>query len=342
MSRQDSLLKVTGSLALAGFLLSGCSSSGYYHDRKTDYVKETTHPAMELPEGTDTSRFRELMPLPDIAAMEELDEEFEVPRPDPMPVVDEELPVAELAVFDGKGEGQGAIQPRLWLAISENPAVAWPLLQQEFQRLNWQVQRANPSTGQLRFVTDNSLNGQAVDARLRQGLRGNFSDLELIDSRGQVRTDNGAKTVLNQIKEGLLAPRSGYQSVSLLAQDISRSKNINLVVGGGQEPVLTVHLDADRIWIGLELLFKERFNQTDEQLINSDIAKREFTVAWVPEKERSGIRTSWWVSDADEEDIYQLKLSGNNPVEIRVEQNGQPADNKRARQLLGAVRRLLN
>lgn len=337
MSRQDSLLKVTGSLLVAGFLLSGCSSSGYYYDRKTDYVKETVHPPLELPVNADKSRFRELMPLPEVTALEQLDAEFELPRPDPLPVIDEELPAAEIASYEGKG----TVEPRLWLAISENPAVAWPLLQQEFQRLSWTVQKANPSTGQLRFVTDNSLNGQVVEARLRQGLRGSYSDLELIDSRGQVRTDNAAKTVLNQLKEGLLAPRSGYQSVSLLAQNISRSKNVNLQAVAGQEPVLTIQLDADRIWIGLELLLAERFDEANEQLISSDVEKREFTLAWIPASERGSILPSWIVS-ADDEDIYQLQLTGTNPVEVRVRQNGQPADSKQARQLLGAVRRLLN
>ena len=337
MSRQDSLLKVTGSLLVAGFLLSGCSSSGYYYDRKTDYVKETLHPPLALPANADKSRFRELMPLPEVAALEQLDAEFEVPRPDPLPVVDEEVPAAEMMTYAGKG----GVKPRLWLAVSENPAVTWPLLQQEFQRLDWAVQKSDPFTGQLRFKTNNSLNGQVVEARLRQGLRGSYSDLELIDNRGQVRTDNAAKTVLNQLKEGLLAPRTDSQSVSWSAQNLSRSKNVELKTVAGQEPVLSIQLDADRIWIGLELLLAERFDEANEKLINSDVEKREFTLAWVPSSERGTILPSW-IGSADEEDIYQLQLTGTNPVEIRVKQNGQPADSRHARQLLGAVRRLLN
>ncbi len=337
MSPQDSIIKVTGSLVLAGFLLSGCTSSGYYHDRKTDYVDETTHAPLELPEAADKSRFKELMSLPELVAEESLEKEFEAPRPDPMPVVDAELPAAELQEYSSSGD----IQSRLWLAISETPAVAWPLLQQQFQSFNWTVQQADPSTGRLRFVTTNSLIGQAIDARLRQGLRGGFSDLELVNSRGEVRTDNAAKTVLNQLKEGLSAPRPGYQSVSLLAQNISRSKNISLQTGTGQEPVLTLSLDADRTWIGLESLLKERFDAAEEKLIASDVAKRQFTVLWVPEKERSSILTRW-VSSPSEEFQYQLQLTGSSPVEIRVEQQGQPAPAKQARQVLLAVRRLLN
>lgn len=337
MSNKDLLKLAAGSLALTSFLLAGCSSSGYYYDRKTDYVDAKESPALKLPATADTSRIRQAMPLPDIAAQEKLDAEFVVPRPDALPVVDEDLPPSELKEYAGAED----IQPRLWLSISEPPSVAWPLLQRKFEQLNWPVKTADPSSGVLSFVPDTQLNAQPVTAQLRQGLRGGFSDFELLAQEGRVRTDSSAKALLSQINAGLEVLSTGSQSVSLLAQNISREKTIVLQAASGQDPVLKLGTDAERTWIGLELLLSEQFTDNEQKLVSSDAAKHQFTVIWVPEDERSSILTRW-ASSPGAEYYYQLVLTGSRPVAIRVEQNGRPVSPKKARQLLAGVRKLLN
>ena len=337
MSRKDLNKLTAGSLVLTGFLLAGCSSSGYYYDRKTDYVDAKEYPAISLPATADASRFKQGMPLPDITAQETLDDEFVVPRPDALPVVDEDLPPSELKEFAAT-EG---ISSRLWLSISNSPAVAWPLLQSQFEQLNWAVKTADPTNGRIRFVPDTQLNAQPVDALLRQGIRGGFSDLELLDQKGGVRTDSSAKALLSQISAGLAEQDISSQSVSLLAQNISREKTIVLQAAGGEDPVLKLGTDAERTWIGLELLLTEQFSKNEQNLLNADAAKRQFTVVWVPEEDRSSFLTSWAVSPGPEYQ-YQLVLTGSSPVSIRVQQNGRTVDPREARQILGGVRKLLN
>lgn len=337
MSRKDLLKLTAGSLALTGFLLTGCSSSGYYYDRKTDYVDAKEYPAIQLPATADASQFRQAMPLPDIAAQEKLDDEFVVPRPDALPVVDEDLPTSELREFAGT-EG---ISSRLWLSISNGPAVAWPMLQRQFEQLNWAVKTADPSTGRISFVPDTQINAQPVSAKLRQGLRGGFSDLELLNQDDQVRTDSAAKALLSQISAGLASQESGSQSVSLLAQNISREKTVVLQAAGGQDPVLKLGTDAERTWIGLEILLTDQFKENEQKLLSADAAKRQFTIVWVPEEERSSILTRWAASPGPEYQ-YQLVLTGSSPVSIRVQQNGRAVDPRKSRQVLAGVRKLLN
>lgn len=337
MSKQDLLKGLTGSLVLSGLLLSGCSSSGFYHDRKTDYVDAKTAPALKLPAQAETERFKEAMPLPEARSMESVEREFVVPRPDPLPVVDVEFPAAELQEYSA----QGAIDARLWLSMSDSPAVAWPLLQQQFERLNWTVVEADPTRGHLSFVPDNQIGAVQVQARLRQGLRGGFSDLELLDSQGKVRTDNQAKTLLNQLQAGLSEPRLGLQSVSLLAQQISNEKALQLSAPTGQEPVLSLGIEADRVWIGLDKLLQSNFTASEQKWLSSDIASRSFNIVWVPEGERSSFLTRW-ARSPELEHQYQLQLTGHQPVMIHVRQNGQPVDHKLARLILTDVRNLLN
>lgn len=337
MSRKDLLKLTAGSLVLTGFLLTGCSSSGYYYDRETDYVGAKEYPAIKLPATADIAQFKQVMPLPDIAAQEKLDDEFVVPRPDALPVVDDDLPVSELREFSGT-EG---ISSRLWLSISNAPSVAWPMLQHQLEQLNWTVKTADPSTGRISFVPDTQINAQPVSAKLRQGLRGGFSDLELLSQDGQVRTDTAAKAVLAQISTGLADQRLGSQSVSLLAQNISREKTVVLQASPGQDPVLKLGADAERIWIGLELLLGEQFKENEQKLLSADAAKRQFTIIWVPDEQRSSFLTSWAANPGPEYQ-YQLVLTGSSPVSIRVRQAGQVTDARKARQILSEVRKLLN
>lgn len=353
MSRQDSFIKVTGGVLLTSALLTGCGSSGYYQDRKTDYVDETTHKALELPETTDKARYRELMPLPEVALQRRIDAEFVTPRPAPMPATEEDLPPAELAFY----EGGDTIEPRLWLSLSDRPAVAWPLLQQQFQQLGWTVKKADPATGRLQFVTRNSASGQVVNARLRQAVRGSFSDLELLTSQGDVRTDNAARTVLNQLKEGISAPRS-VQSVSLLAQNLSRNNYMQLDETPGQAPALVLNADADRTWITMEQLLNKHLDDTEQKVLQSDLQNRTFSLLWVPSQDQKSSATVLISSFLDyilsetgdlqssfglSRKAVILKLSGDQPVRMTVEQeDGQPVDEKKALFILGEVQRLLN
>lgn len=353
MSRQDSFTRITGSLVLASALLAGCSSSGYYYDRKTDYIDETTHAPLELPDTADKARFRELMPLPPVALERPLNKDFTTPAPVPMPVTVEDIPPAELIQY----AGNDTIAARMWLALADSPAAAWPLLQQEFQKLGWKVLKADPATGRVQFISANSLSGQVVNAILRQGVRTNFSDLELLDNRGQVRTDNAARTVLNQLKEGLSTPRSA-QSVSLLAQNISRNSYMLLDEEPGKPPVLKLNADADRTWITLEKLLSRRLDESEQKLLKSDVKERMFKLVWVPDQDLSSMPTQILSSFVDyilsetgdlessfglSRKAVSVKLTGSNPVQMTVvTEDGQPADTKKALFVLGEIRRLLN
>lgn len=342
MSLKDLNKLTAGSLVLTGFLLAGCSSSGYYYDRETDYVDAREYPALKLPASADNSRFKQAMPLPEILAEEPLHDEFVVPRPDALPVLDEDLPLAELKNFSiGSSVDAAGLAPRLWLSVANTPSVVWPLLQSQLEHLGWRVLTANPSNGRIRFLPDNQLNPQPVDAVLRQGLRGGFSDLELLNSRGEVRTDSDARSLLTQISTDLDQRLQSAQSVSLLAQNISREKTIVLQASGGRDPVLKLGTDADRTWIGLQLLLQENFTDNEQKLLASDPAERRFTLVWVPEEDRSSILTRW-ASSPGPEYHYQLELTGSAPVAIRVRQNGKPVIPRQARQILSGVRKLLN
>ena len=337
MSKKDLIRLTAGSVMLTGFLLTGCSSSGYYYDRKTDYVDAKEYPAITLPATANASQFRQAMPLPDISGQEKLDDDFVVPRPDALPVVNEDLPPSALKEYAGAGN----IEPRLWLSIANAPAVAWPLLQQQFERLNWTVKTADPSTGRLSFVPNTQLSAQPVYAKLRQGLRSGSSDFELLNRDETIRIDSTAKALLSQINTGLSDLDPSSQSVSLLAQNISREKTVVLQASSGQDPVLKISTDIARTWIGLELLLTEQFKGSEQKLVSADIVKREFTIIWLPEEDRSNFFTRWAVSPGPEHS-YQLVLTGSSPVNIRVQQNGQVVNPKSARQVLGSIRKLLN
>ncbi len=75
-------------LSLLTVVLAGCGwlggEDGYFRDRANDYRKARSIPVIKVPEGTRTDAVSPLYAIPTESADALLDQDFEVPRPQPL------------------------------------------------------------------------------------------------------------------------------------------------------------------------------------------------------------------------------------------------------------------
>ena len=129
-------------LALAVSTLNGCSwltgENGYFRDRSSDYLKSRQAAPLKLPEGVQTRRSEELLPVPYNVPLDPSRGQFELPRPRTMAVA------AERSDFSLQSSGE-----QRWLVAQRAPSAVLPLVRQFLAENSLRIVDESAERGEL-------------------------------------------------------------------------------------------------------------------------------------------------------------------------------------------------
>ena len=284
---------------ISAFALSGCSwlfgDEGYFPGQANDYLDAKESSEIVLPEGIKTESIHDDYPIPELTLSQVLPAKFEVPRVEP------------LDVLDNKGSVRvQRFEQQQWILINASPSEVWPLVSNFLLTNNIVLATADGTLGlietdwlssslmdtsvladidlaNLAFseVSERRPIAQAVKEqfrfKLKAGVQKNTTEIlvtqrsialsDSVDtapnwtlaSTSQMREDNMVKLLSEH-----LASAPNQPSHSLLAQGIGSASRILFNYDADGRPYLALYLPFDRAWASLGLaLQKASFKVTD-------------------------------------------------------------------------------
>ena len=284
---------------ISAFALSGCSwlfgDEGYFPGQANDYLDAKESSEIVLPEGIKTESIYDDYPIPELTLSQVLPAKFEVPRVEP------------LDVLDNKGSVRvQRFEQQQWILINASPSEVWPLVSNFLLTNNIVLATADGTLGlietdwlssslmdtsvladidlaNLAFseVSERRPITQAVKEqfrfKLKAGVQKNTTEIlvtqrsialsDSVDtapnwtlvSTSQMREDNMVKLLSEH-----LASAPNQPSHSLLAQGIGSASRILFNYDADGRPYLALYLPFDRAWASLGLaLQKASFKVTD-------------------------------------------------------------------------------
>ncbi|GAA0618997.1 lipoprotein-34 [Halomonas beimenensis] len=250
---------------VATLALAGCARDGYFDDRRADYVDAEESAPLVLPEGRDTRRYRDAMPVPEATgAFVSQGEEFRVPPP--------------RALGAGSGVEPGAVArrevgDRRWLVVGAEPSAVWSELERFVEERELEVVRRDASAGEL--VTS--------QARLsvRPGLQRGASELRCEQDGAPLE---GCLRALARRFEA----RGATASASSLAVQRPEDRVRPRLTREGGEWRLAVPFDLERTWAELSYQLESDFAVAGRrELVARDAQAHAFVVDYLTLSERS-------------------------------------------------------
>lgn len=262
---------------------SGCGwlwgEKGYFRDRSNDYLEAKQAPLITVPANIQntTKPLDPLYPVPVNVADSTAGKDFEVPRPVPMQVVNENR------VFSLQNR-----QGEQWFIAQRPPMQIYGQASQYFQQAGFHIDVARPATGEFTtswikpnaltsmlsnrlLAVDPSLASQELKVRVRvePGVNANSSEVyTLVMVRPEGSTADAAWPAKSQntavesiLLDELMANMSNSQvtqhSVSLLNETVAPTPNIApttavLTRNAQNMPVLAMNGDFDLVWSRVE------------------------------------------------------------------------------------------
>ena len=266
------LVMASGLLLLTA--VSGCSM---LEDRSERYVTAKEIPPLELPEGADSSRFRQLMPIREVTGAE-TSKLFrtEIPRPPDMTseILDQNYAIEEL---DGKA----------WLLVNDVPGRVWPVVNAYMANRGLGVGFDNPQLGLMQSEVVNfspnarkllKLSGTreattVLQVRITPGVRRKTTEIQVRKLAFDRRPDhmvswdasaNPAPEALELQKHVLadmgefLKSREDNKSFSRAASVMTSTPLVRLMVSESDQPVgIRMSLDYGRSWAEVQRALTE-------------------------------------------------------------------------------------
>ena len=332
-----SLARPAAGLLLAS-ALAGC---GLLHDRSEAYVNAPEGSPIQVPEGADSSRLNQIMPVRSI----ESDDSRRmypstIPRPPDMTsdILDQNYVIEEL---DG----------RLWLLVNEVPGRLWPVASAWMNESGLGVAHDSPQLGILQSELANFSKGSRamlglanepvvaeprvlLQLRLAPGIRRKTTEiraqvLELTDSpEGLVAWDADAdedqasreqqKKLLGDLAD-FLKQREDNKSFSRAASGMVAKPLVRLMSEDEQAVAIQVELDYGRTWAEVNRSLED---------VGADILDINRSEGWAQvdfrtEDERSPGWFSWFSNDEEPVHTHTVTVSqANDAMVVTAEQVG--------------------
>ena len=283
----------------SAFALSGCSwlfgDEGYFPGQANDYLDAKESSEIVLPEGITTESIHDDYPIPELTLSQVLPAKFEVPRVEP------------LDVLDNKGSVRvQRFEQQQWILINASPSEVWPLVSNFLLSNNIVLATADGTLGLIEtdWLSSSLINTsvladidlanlafseaserrpitQAVKEqfrfKLKAGVQKNTTEILVTQrsiasnasvdtapnwgpvSTSQMREDNMVKLLSEH-----LASAPSQPSHSLLAQGIGSASRVIFNYDADGRPYLALYLPFDRAWASLGLALKKAsFKVTD-------------------------------------------------------------------------------
>lgn len=271
---------------VAALALAGCARDGYYDDRGTDYVEAESSAPLVLPDGRDTRRFGNVMPVPEAqGTFVSQGEDFRVPPP--------------RALGAGSGVEAGGVARReagdqRWLVIGAAPSVVWSELEDFVAERGLTVVQRDGNRGLL--VTDQAR--FSVQPGLQQGAS------ELRCEQGGVPQEGCLRAL-----ERRFEARGATASASSLAVQRPEDRARPLLTQAGDEWRLELPYDVARTWAELSYQLEADFAvEGRRELVAQDAEARAFLVDYLTLSTRSkGIWDS--LTSFGSGDVQRIRLS---------------------------------
>ena len=281
------------------FTLSGCSwlfgDEGYFPGQANDYLDAKESSEIVLPEGIKTESIHDDYPIPELTLSQVLPAKFEVPRVEP------------LDVLDNKGSVRvQRFEQQQWILINASPSEVWPLVSNFLLSNNIVLATADGTLGLIEtdwlssslintsVLADIDLANLAFSEaserppitpavkeqfrfKLKAGVQKNTTEI-LVSQRSIALSDsvdtapNWSQVSTSQMREDNmvkllsehLASAPNQPSHSLLAQGIGSASRVIFNYDAEGRPYLALYLPFDRAWASLGLALKKAsFKVTD-------------------------------------------------------------------------------
>lgn len=356
-------------LALIVTSSSACSwlwgKDGYFRDRGTDYLEARQVPPIQLPEGVQAKRLDPLLPIPqNVPSSTETPDQFEVPRPQPLPTL------AEGSDFSLQQSGTSR-----WLLAQRPPAEVWPMVRQFFEDNGLRIDQERPETGE--FVTAwqrlDELSAEmaarlrshaAADAQVRlrvriePGVQRDSSEIYVTSverpagSSAEVPFPTGSanaeleSVMLDEMLASLASSARQGGSVSLLAaRQYDAPSRVSLTEDGNGKPVLNLAADFDRAWSSVGRALEKGDVRVDD--VNRSLGVYYINLAEKARRpeERPGLFGRLFGGEPSKEEVearaqrYQVRLTPvGDSVQIAVEKDANTvAPDDVARRVLNLI-----
>ncbi len=253
-------------LVLLGLALSttGCTSilgmDNIFRDRRSDYLRASEMPPINVPEDLDSQTLGAAYPVPSAGQVSEyqLASEFETPRPEQISI---------------EQAGQVRIQ-RLggdqWILVPAPPAEVWPQLRAFLAAQRIPTQSTDAANGVIEsaWISDDGDDAMFYQYRfqLEQGVQLNTTEIVLDHREAPANTaeadlpawDSGegenaarANALRLRLAEALVETEGG-STASLLGQRIGAATKVEMVTPSEADPFLLLKLNYERSWASVE------------------------------------------------------------------------------------------
>ncbi|MFS1523116.1 outer membrane protein assembly factor BamC [Microbulbifer sp. 2304DJ12-6] len=251
-------LTVGAALCISSLTLAGCGvfgNDGYFRDRSNDYQQADSLPPLQMPEGVTAKHQEELYEIPQIAADELGQGDFEVPRPQALSI--------------NAGLDRVKIQKlgsNRWVLISQPPEEVWPQLHYFLRTSNLRVEMSDASAGTLEtaWMTFNESPETKDKYRLQieTGVQPDTTEVHVRHLSVPMEAPVGGMVnwpqrstsperegwMIDEMSTALATDTSGA-SASLVAQAIGGDTvKVQLREPVGHEPYIAMGLEMERAW----------------------------------------------------------------------------------------------
>jgi outer membrane protein assembly factor BamC len=250
---------------VAALALAGCARDGYYDDRATDYVEAESSAPLVLPDGRNTRRYGDAMPVPESqGTFVSQGEDFRVPPP---------RALGAGSVVEAGGVTQREAAGQRWLVIGAAPSVVWSELEDFVAERGLTVVERDANRGllvtdQARFSIRSGLQQGASELRCEQGGTSQQGCLQALQRRFEAR--------------------DATASASSLAVQRPEDQPRPLLTQSGGEWRLALPYAADRTWAELSYQLEADFVAEERrELIEQDAEAGTFLVDYLTLSARS-------------------------------------------------------
>ncbi len=340
------LVVVSGLLLLTA--VSGCSM---LEDRSERYVEAKEIPPLELPEGADSSRFRQVMPIRDVQSADASKlYQSDIPRPPDMTseILEQNYAIEEL---DGK----------VWLLVNDVPGRIWPVVNAYMANRGLGVSFDNPQLGLMQSDVVNfspnarkllKLSGTreattVLQVRITPGVRRKTTEIQVrklaFDRRPDhmVSWDASAKPAPEALElqkhvladmGAFLKTREDNKSFSRAASVMTSEPLVRLIVSESDEPAgIRMSLDYGRSWAEVQRALIE----SGIPVLDLNRSEGWFQVDFRDPDERSSGMFSWFSDKEQPKHTHTINLTRRDDiVVVTVKRMGNEDGYKPASELL--------
>ena len=316
----------TASLAVV-FLVACSSNDGPLRNRSEDYLRSDSVAVIEVPEGMDSSRIGEIYPIPQggEAASYEIDEDFDVPRPNSM--------TSNAAANDVRIQN---LSGDYWILAALPPSETWPRVRNYLTEAGIPTYQTEASLGVIETsmmqFNDDDFNTHQFRLILSQGVQRGTTEVKVVQRafpKDNVPTSlpnwsNSSESSTREqwLREELAAALANDLSTgaaSMLGQEIGAREKVEMHTPETEDPYIRLILSYERAWGSVGYALDREGFQIDDQDRTSGIYYTSYAPPVLEEDEPGFVMRLFGADQERPRTDYQVQLRpAEDGIEVRI------------------------